>query len=64
MKTSLIECETTIRVFSKWISLNSANSVNNDKIQKWYGYQSYYPSANKYITSTSNKKCIFISTSG
>ena len=32
----------TIRVFPKWISLNSANSVNHDKIQKWYGYQSYH----------------------
>ena len=29
-------------VFPKWISLNSANSVNHDKIQKWYGYQSHY----------------------
>ena len=28
--------ENNIRVFGKWISLNS---VNHDKIQKWYGYQ-------------------------
>ena len=52
------------RVFPKWISLNSGNSVNHDKIQKWYGYQRYYPSCNRYITSTSNIKCIFITTSG
>ena len=32
--------------------------------EEWYGYQSYYPSANRYITSASNKKCIFITTSG
>ena len=41
-------------VFPKWISLNSANSVNCDKIQNWYGYQRYYASGNKYITSASN----------
>ena len=44
-----------IGVFPKWISLNSLKSVNHDKIQKWNGYQSYYPSANRYITSASNK---------
>ena len=38
-------------VFLKLSSLNSANSVNHDKIQKWFGYQRYYPSGNKYITS-------------
>ena len=48
-------------VFPKWLSLNSTNSVNHDKIQKWYGYQMYYPSGNKYISST---KCIFITTTG
>ena len=32
------EGEKNIRVFPKWISLNSANSVNHDQIQKWYGY--------------------------
>ena len=40
------------------------NSVNHDKIQTWYGYQIYYPSGNKYITSDSNLKCIFVATSG
>ena len=48
------------RVFPKWISLNS---VNHDKIQKWYGYQTYYPSGNRYITSA-NKKKFLITTSG
>ena len=28
--------ENNITVFAKWISLNS---MNHDKIQKWYGYQ-------------------------
>ena len=42
--------------------MNFMNSVNGDKIQKWYGYQSYYESANRYITSAGNKKCIFITT--
>ena len=42
----------------------SANSVNYDKIQKWYGYQKYFSSGNKYIASASNTKCIFIDTSG
>ena len=45
------------RVFLKWISLN------HDKIQKWYGFQKYYLSGNKYITNGSNIKCIF-TTSG
>ena len=45
-------------------SLNSANSVNHDKIQKWYGYQRYYPFGNKYITSASNTMCIFITAYG
>ena len=61
----------SIRVFPKRISVNSANSVNHDKIQKWYGYQSYYQltdtllvPVNRYITSTSNKKYILITTSG
>ena len=30
---------TLIRVFPKWISLNSANSVNYNNMQKQYGYQ-------------------------
>ena len=34
--------------------------MNHDKIQKLYVYQWYYPSSNKYITSASNIKCIFI----
>ena len=34
------------------------------KIQKWYGYQRYYSSGNKYITSASNTKFIFIIISG
>ena len=46
------------------LSLNSANSVNHGKIQKCYGCQRYYPSGNKYITSASNTKCIFITTLG
>ena len=29
--------------------------MNHDKIQKWYGDQSFYPYANRYITSASNK---------
>ena len=40
LKNSILLLKTT-RVFPKWISLNSANSENHDKIQKWYGYQSY-----------------------
>ena len=32
------------------------NSVNQDKIQKWYGYQRYYLPSNRYITIGSNKK--------
>ena len=40
-----------IEFFPKRISLNSVNSVNHDKIQKWYGYQRYCPSGNKYTTS-------------
>ena len=62
-RNSLIVCEGAVgrhnRVFPKWISLISLNSVNHDKIQKWYGYQRYYPFLNRYITSASNKKCIF-----
>ena len=48
-------------VFSKWISLDS---VNLDKIQKWFGYKGYYPSDNRYILGASNRKCIFLTTYG
>ena len=34
--------------------------MDRDKIQKWYGYQRYYLSGNKYITNGS----IFITISG
>ena len=34
--------------------------MNHDKIQKWYGYASGI----KYITSASNTKYIFITTTG
>ena len=51
-------------VFPKWLSLNSANSVNHDKIQEQYCYHRYYPSGNRYIPSASNTKWIFITTSG
>ena len=37
--------------------------MNYDKIHKWYGYQRYYPSGNKYIISSTNIKYIFITTS-
>ena len=33
-------------------SLNLANSEDYDKIEKWYGYQSYFPSDNKDTTIT------------
>ena len=39
------------RVFSQWLSLNSANSMNHDKVQNWSGYQMWYLSGNRYITS-------------
>ena len=29
--------------------MNSENLVNGDKIQKWYGYQSYYPPASSTV---------------
>ena len=48
-------------VFPKWISLNS---VNHDKIQKWYGYQRYYLTSNSYITNGSKRKCKSITTCG
>ena len=51
-------------VFSKSISLTSANSVNHDIIQKWYGYQRYYTASNRYITIHSNRMCISITISG
>ena len=54
----------TIWVFPKWLCLNSANSVNHNQIQEQYDYQRYYPCGNRYIASTSNTKCIFITTSG
>ena len=47
-----------IRVFPKWILLNSANSVTHDKIQKCYGYHSH-----KFITNGGNTKYICINKS-
>ena len=47
-----------IWVFPKRISLNSANSVNHDKIHKCYGYQRYYLASNKYIAIAGNRKYI------
>ena len=55
--------ENPIWVFHKWLSRNSANSVNHDQIQEWYVYQRYYSSGNRYIASASNTNCIFIITS-
>ena len=46
----------SIWVFPKWLSLNSANSVNHDKIQDQYGYQKQSTSDNTYIPSFSGKK--------
>ena len=42
-------------------SLNEfhVNSANHNKILKWYGYQRYHLSDNKYITCASNRKCSF-----
>ena len=51
-------------IFPKWLSLNSANSVNHDQIQQQYGYQSYYQSSNRYIANASNTKVVFITASG
>ena len=45
-----------IWVFPKWLSLNSANSVNHDQIQEQYGYQRHSISDNRYITWYSSKK--------
>ena len=43
-------------VFPKWLSLNSANSVNHDKIQEQYGCQRHSISVNRYISRCSGKK--------
>ena len=43
-------------VFPKWLSLNSANSVNHDKIQEQYGYQRHSTSDNSYIPWCSGKE--------
>ena len=40
------------------------NSVNQDKIQKWYGYQRHSTSDNRYIPRGSGKKDISISVFG
>ena len=55
--------QSSVVVFPKYISLNSANSVNHDRIQKWYGYQNYYPSGNNYITSTSTNLQVVVENS-
>ena len=51
-------------LFPKWLSLNSLNSMNRDKVQKWYGYYWHYPSGYSYILNDSNRKYIFFTTSG
>ena len=43
-------------VFLKWLSLNSANSVNHDKIHEQYGYQKHSTADNRYIPWCSGKK--------
>ena len=45
-------------VFLNWLSLNSANSLNHDKIQDQYGYQRHSTeiSNNRYLTWFSGKK--------
>ena len=58
---TLVYGEKSSRVFPKWISMNS---VNHDKIQKWYCCLRYYPAINRYITICSNRRCISITTSG
>ena len=50
-------------VFPKLISLNPANSVNHDKIQKLYDYQGEYLSTDRYIPINSNRKYIFFTIS-
>ena len=45
-----------IWVFPKWLSLNSANSVNRDQIQEQYGYQRHSISDNRYTPWYSSKK--------
>ena len=45
-------------VFHKYINMN------DNKIQKWYGYQKYYLSFHRYITSGSIRKCISTTASG
>ena len=43
-------------LFPKWLSLNSVNLANQDKIQKWYSYQRHSISDNRYIPRCSGKK--------
>ena len=45
-----------IWVFPKWLSVNSANSVNYDQIQGQYGYQRHSILDNRYITCCSGKR--------
>ena len=40
-------------VFYKLLLLNSRNSMNHGKVQKWYGYQACCVSSNRYIPSVS-----------
>ena len=61
-------CEASFKrlngVFLRGFSLNSVNSANHDKIQKWYDCQEYNLNGNKYIKGGGNKKHIFITTFG
>ena len=51
-----------IRVFPKWMSLNSVNLVNPDKIEKYYYL--HYLSGHNYALSNSNRKYILFNTYG
>ena len=50
-------------VHAFFISLNSANLVNHDKIQKQCSYYQHYLSGQSYIPNASNRKYIFFTVS-
>ena len=54
VKHTTIRASVVNTVFPKWISLNSANSVNRNKIQKWCGYQGDHLSTDRYIPNNNS----------
>ena len=56
----LILFDWTFVLFPKWILPNLPNSLNHDKILKWYGHQRYYLSGYRYIPRNNSRMYIFL----